>query len=206
MSKSNINYATINATSLALINDFANARINFAKEDLRHKEVMKSLKDKLEVIKKNRENDLAQGMSSDEVTEKHSTVEVENAIRAEEFLHEETVKPINEAIRATFDFVSDDMYPSYVKKVNEGKRGDYLTCVSTFLTNIGIESTSQSALSKLSEQIADRLGARVSTSKALLEKGQFSTEMKKGQFNKLFMSVFCDILIARKVITVEIGK
>ena len=42
-----------------------------------------------------------------------------------------------------------------------------------FLENIGIEEVGQSALCKLSEQIADRLGVSVSNSKQLLEEGVF---------------------------------
>lgn len=195
MSKKTINFENMSNESMAQLKDFAESRIAIAKEDLRYKSAMKPLKAKLETIRQNRENDLAQGMSLDDVIRKHSSVDAENAIRKEEKLHADNLAPLNEKLKTTYVFIPESMYDAYVRKVNEGKRGDYLTCVNTFLENLGIESFTQSALCKLSERIADRLGARVSTSKKLIEEGQFSSEMKKGQFSKLFMSVFCDILV-----------
>lgn len=203
MSKTVINFTKMNKEAMAQINNFAKSRIDMAKEDIRFKKEIKPLKQKLESIRADRENDLKQGMNRDEVISKYSTLDVENAIRAEENKHSDIIAPLNEALKDTYSFISEGMYEAYVRKVNDGKRGDYLNCVNTFLENLGIESASQSALCKLSEQIADRLGARVSTSKALVNDGVFSCEMKKGQFSKLFMSVFCDILVQNHVLTVE---
>ncbi|NBH29037.1 hypothetical protein D3Z60_25860 [Lachnospiraceae bacterium] len=84
-----------------------------------------------------------------------------------------------------------------------GKRGDFIECIRGLLENIGIEEVGQSALCKLSEQIADRLGVSVSNSKQLLEEGVFSSTMRERQFNKLFMSIFCDILVQNRIIVVN---
>lgn len=203
MSKTTVDFKNMNEVALAQLKAFANSRLDIAKEDIRYKETMKPLKAKLESIRADRENDLAQGINRDEVISKHSTLDTENAIRAEEKKHADIVEPLNKALKDTYAFIPENMYDAYVKKVNECKRGAYLDCVQTFLVNLGIESTSQSAICRLSEQIADRLGARVSTSKKLVEDGQFSSEMKKGQFSKLFMSVICDILVQKNVLTVE---
>ncbi len=70
-------------------------------------------------------------------------------------------------------FMPDGMYDSYVRKIELGKRGDFYRMYQGFLENIGIEEVGQSALCKLSEQIADRLGVSVSNSKQLLEEGVF---------------------------------
>lgn len=204
MSKAAINYNKINMQSLSYLKDFMGARIAVAKEDIRHKDENKRLKDKLEEIHKNRESDLAQGIPLDDVIRKHSTVEAENAIRKEENRHKEVLKPLNEALKDTYAFMPEGMYDSYVRKIELGRRGDFIECIRGFLENIGIEEVSQSALCKLSEQISDYLGVCVSTSKKLLEDGVFSSAMRKSQFNKLFMSVFCDILVENKVLTTNL--
>lgn len=204
MSKAAINYNKINVQSLSCLKDFMSARIAVAKEDIRHKDENKRLKDKLEEIHKNREGDLAQGIPPDDVIRKHSTVEAENAIRKEENRHKEVLKPLNEALKDTYAFMPEGMYDSYVRKIELGRRGNFIECTKVFLENIGIEEVSQSALCKLSEQISDYLGVCVSTSKKLLEDGVFSSAMRKSQFNKLFMSVFCDILVENKVLTTNL--
>ena len=84
---------------------------------------------------------------------------------------------------------------------NVGKRGKFIESIKEFLKTIGIEEVSQSALCKLSEQIAERLGVRVSHSVQLLEEEVFSCIVKEKQFNNLFMSIFCDILVKHGVIS-----
>lgn len=204
MSKAAIDYGKINVQSLSYLRDFMSARVLIAKEDMRHKAENKRLKEKLDEIHKDRESDLSQGMALDDVIRKHSSVEAENAIRKEENKHKEILKPLNDALKDTYVFMPDGMYDSYVRKIELGKRGNFIECIKTFLENIGIEEVSQSAVCKLAEQISDYLGVCVSTSKKLLEEGVFSSTMKKSQFNKLFMSVFCDILVENKALTINI--
>lgn len=203
MSKTPINFEEINSKSLAFLNAFVTARIAIAKEDMRHLAEMKLLKAKLEAIYENRENDLKNGMALDDVIRKHSSIEVDKAIRAENNLHKETLKPLNYDLKSTYAFIPNGIYDSYVKKIELGKRGDFIECIKGFLENIGIKEVSQSALCKLSEQFADRLGVSISNSKQLLEEGIFSFTMKDRQFNKLFMSIFCDILVQNGIIAVK---
>lgn len=202
MSKAPINFESLDSKSLAYLNAFVAARIAIAKEDMRHMAEMKPLKAKLEAIHENREIDLKNGMNLDDVIRKHSSVEIDKAIRAENNLHKETLKPLNEDLKSTYVFMPDGIYDSYVCKIELGKRGDFIECIRGFLENIGIEEVGQSALCKLSEQIADRLGVSVSNSKQLLEEGVFSSTMRDRQFSKLFMSIFCDILIQNRIIVV----
>jgi len=204
MSKASINFVSIDSKSLAYLNAFVAARIAIAKEDMRHMAKMKPLKAKLEAIYENREIDLQNGMNPDDVIRKHSSIEVDKAIRAENDLHKETLKPLNEDLKSTYAFMPEGMYDSYIRKVELGKRGDFIECIKGFLGNIGIEEISQSALCKLSEQIADRLGVSASNSKQLLEEGVFSSAMRDRQFNKLFMSIFCDILVQNRIIIVNL--
>lgn len=203
MSKTPIDYSKINAKSLSYLEDFAAARIAIAKEDIRHKAESKRLKEKLDEIHKNRESDIAQGIPFDDVIRKHSTVETENAIRKEDNFHKATLKPLNDSLKYTYAFMPDNMYESYKRKIELRRRGNFIECIKGFLENIGIEEVSQSALCKLSEQISDYLGVGISTSKKLLEDSVFASTLKKSQFNKLFMSIFCDILVENKVISIK---
>lgn len=195
MSKKPIDFTQINEKALSQLKNFSAARIAIAKEDQRHKEVISPLKKQLEALHENRENDINAGISRDEVIMKYSTIEVDNAIRKENNLHKEIMEPLNDELNSTYGFVPDCLYDGYVRKIELGKRGDYIKYVNDFLENLGIKEVSQSALCKLAEQISDFLGVTVSTSKKLLKDGVFCCVLKRRQFNKLFMSVFCDILV-----------
>lgn len=199
MSKKQIDFTQIDSKALTQLQNFAAARIAIAKEDQRHKEVLSPLKKQLEAIRENRENDINAGLPRDEVLIKYSTVEADNAIRKENDLHKEITKPLNEELKSTYAFVADGLYDGYVLKIEKQKRGEYLKYVNRFLENLGIAEISQSALCKLSEQISDRIGVSISSSRVLLENGVFTCALKKPQFNKLFMSVFCDILVMNGV-------
>ena len=199
MSKKQIDFTQINESALKHLQNFAAARIAIAKEDQRHKAVLSPLKKQLEVLRENRENDINAGLPRDEVLIKYSTVDIDNAIRKENYLHKKITKPLNEELKSTYAFVSDGLYDGYVLKIEKQKRGEYLKYVNRFLENLGIVEISQSALCKLAEQISDRIGVTISKSKLLLEDGVFTCALKKPQFNKLFMSVFCDILVINGV-------
>lgn len=203
MAKKTINFEGINTVAMEQIKAFAAARIAIAKEDRRFKELIKPLNAKLEEIFKNRENDLAQGMDKDEVLKKYSTVETENKIRKANIEHRENLKPLNADLKTTYKFIPANLYDAYVKKVESGKRGDFLNCMEEFFKNLGIEEVTQSALRATAERISDRLGVMVSNSVKLLSEGKFSSTLNAYQFNKLYMSVFCDILVAEEVLTVE---
>ena len=198
-----INFEKINAKAIAQVQNFAAASVSIAKEDRRFKEIIKPLNKKLDKIFEDRENDLAQGIDKEEVFRKHSTIETENAIRKATAEHREAVKPLNAALKATYEFIPASLYTAYEKKIEEGKRGDFLESIKKFLENLGIEEVSQSALCKLSERISDKLGVSCSNNKKLLDEGKFASTLNGNQFSKLFMSVFCDILVTEEVLTVE---
>ena len=199
MSKKAIDFSQIDSKALTHLQNFSATRIAIAKEDQRHKAVMEPLKKQLEALKENRKNDINAGLPRDKVLIKYSTVEIDNAIRKEEDKHKEIMEPLNEELKSTYAFVSDGLYDGYVLKIQKQKRGEYLKYINRFLESLGIKEVSQSALCKLSEQISDRIGITVSKSKMLLEDGVFTCVLKKPQFNKLFMSVFCDILVLNGV-------
>lgn len=202
--KKKINFENINEKAMNQLKKFVTARVAIAKEDRRFKEIIKPLNHRLEEIYKNRENDLAQGMDRDSVIRKHSSIDTENAIRKANAEHRENLKPLNADLKATYEFIPSELYGAYVQKIESGKRGEFLTYTEKFLENLGIEEVTQSALRNLSERICDRLGVSVSNSKKLLDEGMLSSTLTSNQFSKLYMSVFCDILVQNDIISLGI--
>lgn len=199
MSKKKIDFSQINETALAQLKSFSSAMIAKAHEDERHKAERKALNARLEAIKENREENLSHGMLRDEVLIKFSTLEVDNALRAEDELHKKLMEPINLELNSAYSFIPKGLYDGYVRKIELQKRGDYIKYINGFLENLGVIEVSQSALCKLAEQIADYIGVTVCASRKILIDKVFSCVLQRKQFNRLFMSVFCDILIANGV-------
>ena len=195
MAKNQINFTKMNETTMAQLHTFKECALAIATEDLRYKAEVKPLKAQLENILANRENDLAQGLSIDEVTAKFPRVEVDNAIRKAENEHKAIIEPLNKSMRETYEFVPQTMHDAYKKKIDEQKRGDFLSAIEEFLKNLGLEECTQGQISKFAESMSDKFGARYAQSKKIVENGILTTTMSKAQFNKLFMAVFCDMYV-----------
>ncbi len=191
MAKNQINFTKITEETRTQLNTFKESAYAIAEEDLRFKAEMKPLKARLEIILKNRDNDIKQGMSVDEVVAKFPRTEVDNEIRKAEDTHKKNVEPLNKDMKESYKFVPDALFDAYNKKINEGKRGDFLNAIKEFLTNLGLE-VSGAQLTKFAESMSDKLGAKYATSKAIIKNNTLVTAMKKNQFNKLFMAVFVD--------------
>ena len=191
MPKNQINFTKITEEARTQLNTFKESAYAIAEEDLRFKAEMKPLKARLEIILKNRDNDIKQGMSVDEVVAKFPRTEVDNEIRKAEDTHKKNVEPLNKDMKESYKFVPDALFDAYNKKINEGKRGDFLNAIKEFLTNLGLE-VSGAQLTKFAESMSDKLGAKYATSKAIIKNNTLVTAMKKNQFNKLFMAVFVD--------------
>lgn len=195
MAKNQINFTNMSKEASAQLHSFKESALAIAKEDLRFKDEMKPLKAKLEVILANRQNDIDNGMSIDEVTAKYSRVEIDTAIRTAELNHQAILEPLNKNMKDSYVFVPDNIFNAYTLKINDGKRGEFLKAIESFLSNLGIENCSQAQISKFAESMSDKLGAKYATSKKIVEDGTLVTAMKKNQFNKLFMAVFCDMYV-----------
>ena len=195
MAKNQINFSKMNEKAMAQLVSFKDAALALATEDLRFKAEIKPLKAQLETILSNRQINIDAGMPVDEVLEKFPRVEVDNAIRKAQAEHNEIAEPINKTMRDTYEFIPDGMYAAYTKKIDEHKRGDFLTTIKTFLENLGIENCTQAQISKLAENMSDMFGARYAQSKKIVENNVMHTAISKNQFNKLFMAVFCDMYI-----------
>lgn len=202
--KKKINFENINEKAMSQLEKFVAARVAIAKEDARYKKEVEPLYKRLESALDNREKDLAQGLNRDDVIRKYPIAEIENDIRKASAEHKENLKPLNSDLRSTYDFIPEGMHDSYVQKIESGKRGEFLTYTEKFLENLGIKEITQSALRNLAEMICDRLGVSVSSNKMLLEEGKLSSTLTAKQFNKLYMSVFCDILVQNDIIDLGI--
>ena len=194
MAKNQINFSKMSKEVMSQLTTFKDSALALATEDLRFKAEIKPLKAQLESILANRQNDIDNGMNVDEVIAKFPRIEVDNAIRKAETTHKAIVEPLSKSMKDTYAFIPEGMHDAYTKKINEHKRGDFLTAIKTFLENLGIEGCSQAQISKLAENMSDMFGARYAQSKKIVN-NILVTTISKAQFNKLFMAVFCDMYI-----------
>ena len=195
MAKNQINFSKMSKEAMEQLNKFKESAHEIAVEDLRFKAEIKPLRAKLESILENRQNDIDNGMNVDEVIAKFPRVEVDNDIRKAEKEHKDKVTPLQDAMKKTYAFIPEGMHDAYTRKINEHKRGDFLTAIKTFLENLGIENCSQAQINKLAETMSDMFGARYAQSKKIVNDGVLVTSISKAQFNKLFMAVFCEMYI-----------
>lgn len=195
MAKNQINFSKMSEEAMTQLRTFKESALAIATEDLRFKSEMKPLKAQLENILANRQNDLNNGMSVEEVSAKFPRIEVDNAIRKAQTEHDAIVEPLNKALKDTYIFVPENIFNAYTLKINDGKRGEFLKVITDFLSNLGIEGCTQGQISKFAESMSDKLGAKYATSKKIVEDGVLVTAMKKQQFNKLFMAIFCDMYV-----------
>lgn len=195
MSKNQINFSKMSKEATTQLNTFKESALAIAVEDLRFKAEIKPLKAQLESILANRQNDIDNGMSVDEVVAKFPRTEVDNKIRQAETAHKAIVEPLTKSMKETYAFIPEGMHEAYTKKINEHKRGDFLEAIKQFLVNLGIENCSQAQISKLAENMSDMFGARYAQSKKIVNDNTLVTAISKAQFNKLFMAVFCEMYV-----------
>ena len=195
MAKNQINFTKMTEEASAQLKSFKNSAFTLANEDLRYKAELKPLKEQLEIILANRQNDINAGLSAEEVAQKFPRTDVDNAIRKAQTKHDSIIEPLNKEMKDTYKFIPETMFPAYIKKIDEHKRGDFLTAIKDFLSNLGIEGCTQGQISKLAENMSDMFGAKYATSKKIVKDGNMVTTLKKQQFDKLFMAVFCDMYV-----------
>ena len=189
-----VNFKNMNETSYKTVYGFALARFAEAKEDARHKSVIKKLRTKKDELLKVREEKITMGVSQDDAIRETSTLAIDNAMRAEDTRHDGIVKPLKKAMHDSYALIPDGLYEAYTLKF-EGKNTEFVNTVNTFLVCIGIQCHKQGVVRKTADRIALMMGARLATSKQVLENNAFTSVMRKNQFNKLFMSAFIDVLV-----------
>ena len=195
MAKNQINFSKMTQEIKTQLRDFSVSMYALAKEDVAYKKAMKPLKAKLENILENRNNDIDAGLPVEEVVAKFPRAEVDREIKKLEEAHKKIIEPVNNTLRNTYSLIPEGMYAGYKKKIEEHKRGEFLTAITEFLQNLGLEGCKQGQISKFAETMSDMFGARIASSKKIVDSGEFCSTMSKAQFNKLFMSVFCDLFV-----------
>ena len=195
MAKNQINFTKMSETASAQLKSFKESAVALAQEDLRYKAEKKRLETKRQVILDDRKNELNNGMSVDEVTARFSLVEVDGQIAKALEDHNAINEPIKKAMSDTYEFIPENMYSAYERKISEHKRGDFLTAIKNFLENLGITGCNSAQISNFAENMSDMFGAKYATSKKIVDDGAMVMALKKQQFNKLFMAVFCEMYV-----------
>lgn len=195
MAKNQINFTKMSETASAQLKSFKESAVALAQEDLRYKAEKKRLETKRQVILDDRKNELKNGMSVEEVTAKFSLVEIDGQIAKALEDHNAINEPIKKTMTDTYEFIPENMYSAYERKISEHKRGDFLTAIKTFLENLGITGCNSAQISNFAENMSDMFGAKYATSKKIVDEGAMVMALKKQQFNKLFMAVFCEMYV-----------
>ena len=189
-----VNFKNMSDASYKLAYAFAVSRYLEAAEDIRHKAVLKKLKNKRAVIIEDREDKLVSGYSVNDAISATSIVEVENAMRAEDLKHDGIMKPLKTAMKESYSIIPDGLFEAYKLKF-DGKNKEFVDMIDKFLVGIGIVCPKKGVVRKTADRIALMMGSRLATSKMIVNEGVYISTMKKQQFNKLFMSGFVDTLI-----------
>lgn len=116
MAKNQINFTKMSKEATAQLNTFKDSALAIATEDLRYKAEIKPLKAQLENILANRQNDLDNGLSVEEVSAKFPRIEVDNKIRKAEAAHKAIVEPLTKSMKDTYIFIPEGMHDAYTKK------------------------------------------------------------------------------------------
>ena len=176
-----VNFTEMNAGIVKDLRTFKQVRLVLAEKANDFSLAKKPLQDKLDVAISTKDTDAITAISAE-------IEEITKAYKAE-------VAPINEELNRVLGLVPQGMYDAYLKKINEGKRGDYLQACAEFVRRFGAKGT-DTAINKMAERLCDLVGIKSASNRVILEKGQMTSLYSKRQFNKMWMSAFCDYALA----------
>lgn len=199
-----INFGTINTVSMDVLSAFNVARVSLELEKARFSKIRKELETKKEEIIKNRETDLAKGVSVDEVTAKYSTMAIETELRKEKAIHEEIVAPFNEAKNnAITAFCTEDLYNAYTETVANGTTSKLSLEITKFLSALGV-NTPEKGVSKFAQLMSIRVNGRlVSNGKNFLNKGEYVKNRSQKQFFEQFINEFLEYVVNEKGVVIR---
>lgn len=133
MGRNQINFSKMTAEALAQVETFKKSATDIAIEDLRYKKEIKPLNAQRDAILQTREDYIKNGLSLDEAITKHSTLEVDKAIRKAENEHKEIIAPLQKAMKDTYVFIPDTMHDAYTKKSMKVSVANFSTLSKNFL-------------------------------------------------------------------------
>ena len=184
MSKFNnkkINFTEMNQGVISDLRTFKSVRLTLAQEANDYALARKPLQDKFDVA-----------VSAGDIEKsKALALDLEHLKKA----YKDKIAPINEELNRVLGLVPQGMYDAYLKKINEGKRGEYLQACQEFVRRFGAKGT-DTAINKLAERLCDLVGIKSASNRMILEKNQFTSLYSKRQFNKMWMSAFADYALA----------
>ena len=199
MSKKSITFKSMNTKAVNSLQAFIIGSTDLIKENSRFNKQSKPIKAKINEILLNREKAIDDGMDYNHAIELYSTFAESQELKNLKDAHSKKVKTLKSKIDKALDLIPESLYNSYVKKITLNKNGDFLSDVEKFLENTGIENNTQAGIRNISEQLNNRIGCKLSTSKTIRENGNLTTLLTENQFNKLFISSFIDILVNAKI-------
>ena len=176
-----INFDTMNSGVINDLRTFKQVRLTLAQKANDFALAKKPVQDKFDVAISTGNIELSKSLA----------LEIE-ALKKD---YKDKIAPINEELNRILGLVPQGMYDAYLKKINEGKRGDYLQACQEFVRRFGAKGT-DTAINKLAERLCDLVGIKSASNKLVLEKNQFTSLYSKRQFNKMWMSAFCDYALA----------
>ena len=176
-----INFDSMNSGVINDLRTFKQVRLTLAQKANDFALAKKPLQDKFDVAISTGDIELSKSLA----------LEIEALKKA----YKADIAPINEELSRVLGLVPTGMYDAYLKKINEGKRGDYLQACQEFVRRFGAKGT-DTAINKLAERLCDLVGIKSASNKLVLEKNQFTSLYSKRQFNKMWMSAFCDYALA----------
>ena len=176
-----VNFTEMNQGVINDLRTFKSVRLKLAQEANDFALACKPVKDKFNVA-----------ISCGDVEKsKDLALELENMKKA----YKEKIAPVTEELDRVLGLVPQGMYDAYLKKINEGKRGEYLQACQEFVRRFGAKGT-DTAINKMADRLCDLIGIKASSNKMILEKNQFTSLYSKPQFNRMWMSAFCDYALA----------
>ena len=188
-----INFDTMNSGVINDLRTFKQVRLTLAQKANDFALAKKPVQDKFDVAISTGNIELSKSLA----------LEIEALKKA----YKADIAPINEELNRVLGLVPTGMYDAYLKKINEGKRGDYLQACQEFVRRFGAKGT-DTAINKVAERLCDLVGIKSASNKLVLEKNQFTSLYSKRQFNKMWMNAFCDYALAEidKSIKAEANK
>ena len=210
--KFTVNFEQMDSLSKSVLVDWYSARKTYAEQQINHQNTMKDLDAELVKILENRQIDIDAGLDPENVAKKFPRDDVDSRILAEKESWKKASSDLNKRMNVAYkEFLPatetvtigekvckvSKAYVAYLNMVKNGKRGEFVAVCRKFCVDLGITATSQGQVNKFAERMSVLIGAKIASSAVVLATGHMTMEQSAKQFNKLFLSAFCDTYLAQ---------
>lgn len=105
------------------------------------------------------------------------------------------MRKLEKSPMSLYYLIPDNIYDAFMKKLLEGKRGDYINSVQEFLNNLGATYNGRSrSVDRLSEEIASYIFIKTGDYHGSADNKSYVITIKKNEFKRLFMEAFLNKL------------